>query len=188
MTWVFGALPQHAYSVILADPPWKFKTYTAIDGPKAPAQHYPVMTLAQLKALPVARLAAKHCALAMWATAPMLPEALDLMACWGFAFKTMGAWAKMSPTGKGWAFGTGYIYRSASEFYIVGTIGHPMVINRDVRNLICAPTREHSRKPDAMAYNLEQLYPYGRRVELFARALRPKWDVWGNEITKFVAA
>ena len=40
------------------------------------------------------KLAAKDCLLVMWATAPMLHQALELMDRWEFEFKTCGAWAK----------------------------------------------------------------------------------------------
>jgi N6-adenosine-specific RNA methylase IME4 len=63
----------------------------------------------------------------MLATAPMLPDAIALMKAWGFTFKSAGTWAKRSSTGKKWAFGTGYCFRSAAEFYLLGTIGKSKV-------------------------------------------------------------
>ena len=52
----------------------------------------------------VAELAAADCALFLWATDPMLPQALDLMAAWGFQYKTVAfTWAKTTKAGDGWA-------------------------------------------------------------------------------------
>lgn len=48
------------YTVIYADPPWKYKVWS--DGGAADA-HYPTMNLEDIKALPVSQLAAKDCAL-----------------------------------------------------------------------------------------------------------------------------
>jgi N6-adenosine-specific RNA methylase IME4 len=60
--------------------------------------------------------------------------------------------------------------------------------SRSERNLIVAPVREHSRKPDQAHEMLERLYPLGRRCELFARSNRSGWDCWGRETTKFEEA
>jgi N6-adenosine-specific RNA methylase IME4 len=114
----------------------------------------------------------------------MLPDALRLMQAWGFAFKSAGAWAKQSSSGEKWAFGTGYCFRSAAEFFLLGAIGKPRVLSRSIRNLIVAPVREHSRKPDDLHRAAEALYA-GPYCELFAREGRPGWDVWGNQIDRF---
>lgn len=186
VTWPFGDLRVFGYGRILVDPPWRFLNYSAKGEAKNPIAHYDCMTLDELKALPVNHLAAPDCAMAMWAVAPMIPEALELLDAWGFQFKSMAAWAKQSSTGQKWAFGTGYIFRSAAEFIIVGTRGAPRVRSRSVRNLIVAPVREHSRKPDDLHAMMEELYD-GPGCELFGREQREGWDVWGNQVDKFEA-
>lgn len=184
-SWPFQGLYQGTYRCILADPPWRFELYSEKGEGKSPQAHYECMAIEELVALPVATLAHPDgCALTMWATAPMLPDAIDLLRAWGFTYKSAGTWAKQSSTGRTWAFGTGYCYRSAAEFWLLGTRGDIWSQVRNVRNLIVAPVREHSRKPDRMHEDLERLWP-GPRVELFARETRPGWDVWGNEPTKF---
>lgn len=70
---------------------------------------------------------------------------------------------------------------------MLGTIGKPKVLSRSVRNLIVAPTREHSRKPDDLHRDVESLYA-GPYAELFGREQRAGWDVWGNQTGKFEAA
>ena len=53
------------------------------------------MGIDALCALPVETLAAKDCLLFLWATFPMLPEALRLIKAWGFTFKTVAfVWLK----------------------------------------------------------------------------------------------
>lgn len=182
--WPFGGLKPLHYGVILADPPWEFATRSLEGQGKSPQAHYQCMDLEAIKALPVSHLARSDAALVMWATAPMMPQAIETVAAWGFVLKTVGAWAKQSRTGAKWAFGTGYLLRNAAEFYLLGTIGRPAIHSRSIRNLIVAPVREHSRKPDQMAGDIEALFG-GPYVELFARAPRPGWDVWGNETDKF---
>ena len=69
------------YTVIYADPPWKYKVWS---GGGAADAHYPTMNLEDIKALPVSQLAAKDCALFLWITFPMLHEAWGVMKAWGF--------------------------------------------------------------------------------------------------------
>jgi N6-adenosine-specific RNA methylase IME4 len=104
-----------SYGRIIADPPWRFLNYSAKGEAKNPVAHYGCMSLESMKEMPVNHLAAPDCALFMWAVAPMLPEAIDLMA----------AWAKQSSTLAEWAFGTGYIFRSAAELVLVSTRRKP---------------------------------------------------------------
>lgn len=178
------APPIGQFGCILADPPWAFSAYSAAGHAKNPDQHYDCMTLADIKALDMAFVGSADCACVMWATAPMLPEALEVMAAWGFTFKTAAAWAKQSKTGAKWAFGTGYIFRSAAEFILVGTRGEPKVRSRSIRNLIVAPVREHSRKPDETHAMCEALFD-GPYLELFGRQRRAGWIVWGNQTDRF---
>lgn len=182
--WPFGDLHQRAYGVILADPPWRFENFSEAGEEKAPQAHYACMDADDIAALPVDRLAAVDCVLVMWATAPMLDVAFNVMAAWGFTFKTAGAWHKRTATGRHDAFGTGYIYRSAMEPWLVGTKGAPDIRVRDVRNLIVAPIREHSRKPDQMRHNIARQF-HGPYAELFARERAPGWDAWGNQVGRF---
>jgi N6-adenosine-specific RNA methylase IME4 len=105
----------------------------------------------------------------------------------GFEPKTEGAWAKQSSTGRKWAFGQGKILRCAVEFYMVGTRGHPTLHSRSVRNLIVAPVREHSRKPDELYHDMEALYG-GPYLELHARYPYPGWIQWGDQLAALTAA
>ncbi|MDE2597768.1 MAG: DNA methyltransferase [Sphingomonadales bacterium] len=184
MTWPFGTLRMFGYGCIIADPPWRFSNYSAKGEAKNPVAHYDCMSLDDIAAMPVGDLAMPDCAMLMWATAPMLPEGIDLLRRWGFTFKSAAAWAKQSSTGEKWAFGTGYCFRSAAEFILLGTIGKPKVRSRSVRNLIVAPVREHSRKPEEQYEMAEALYA-GPYAEVFSRGGRQGWDCFGDEVGKF---
>lgn len=184
--WPFGALRPLRYRLILADCPWLFENYSEKGEHKSPSGQYSCMTLDDLKALPVSHLAAPDCLLVAWGTAPMLPQLLETVDAWGFRYITMGAWAKRARGGEKWSFGTGYWLRSALEPFILAAVGSPRIKARNVRNLIDAPVREHSRKPDEMHANLERLTD-GPRCELFGREEREGWEVWGNEKNKFNA-
>jgi N6-adenosine-specific RNA methylase IME4 len=181
---VFGAIGG-PFGCILADPPWRFRLYSPKGEEKSPQAQYATMSMEEIAALPVRGLAnPEGCALVMWCTAPILGEAIDILRAWGFSYSSAGAWAKQGKAGGGWTFGTGYRYRSAAEFWLLGTIGQPEQLARNVRNLIVAPVREHSRKPDEMHQAIERQWR-GPYLELFAREQRPGWVAWGNEVGKF---
>lgn len=183
-TWPLAPLEPGAYSLICADPPWRFSVYSRKTGLKKSADtHYDTMTLDELKALPVAGLAAKDCLLWLWCTSPMLKIGLDVMDAWGFRYTTQGQWTKRTKHGK-LAFGTGFCLRSASEPFVIGKRGNPKT-TRVVRNLIEGPLREHSRKPDEAYREAERLMPNARRADLFAREARNGWESWGFEKDKF---
>lgn len=173
------------YGLILADPPWSFLTRSDKGKRKSPERHYDCMSIDDIKQLPVADLAGRDCVLALWSTAPHMDQALDVMKAWGFTYKTMGGWAKRSKRDTAWAFGTGYRYRNRMEPWLLGTRGSPGQLSRSITNLIVAPVREHSRKPDQMRQDLQAAFP-GPYVELFSRSGGdPNWAVWGNEVGKF---
>lgn len=177
--------PMGQFGLVLADCPWRFATRDSVSAvPTTSADPYPTMSVEELKAMPMDFTGAADCVCVMWATAPMLLQAIDVMQTWGFAYKTAGAWAKQSSTGRKWAFGTGYIFRSAAEFYLIGMRGSPRIKSKSVRNLIVAPIRQHSRKPEEMHQMCERLFE-GPYLELFGRQQRPNWIVAGNESSKF---
>ena len=83
------ALPAKRFGVIYADPPWRFEVYSRDTGlDRDASNHYPVQALEKIKTLDVASIAASDCVLFLWATAPMLPEALEVMAAWGFEYRS----------------------------------------------------------------------------------------------------
>ena len=57
------------YSVIYADPPWR---YDSRSSGKNPETHYPTMPLEDIAALPVKELADDDCVLFLWVTFPKL--------------------------------------------------------------------------------------------------------------------
>lgn len=187
--------PQAQYNVIYADPPWAYEMFSDKGHGKSPDQHYDCMSYEQLVAMrdDVLFATAPNAVCIMWAVWPKLQDAMHLMREWGFTYKTGGAWHKRSTRFKKGmknpktAFGTGYIYRSASEPWLLGTIGDPKINSRSVRNLIEAATRGHSRKPIDMYEDIERLFS-GPYLELFARNRRKGWDCFGNQVDKFEVA
>jgi N6-adenosine-specific RNA methylase IME4 len=169
-------LSQH-YSVILADPPWTFATYSRKGKGRSAEAHYDCMSLADIKALPVADWATPDCALFLWATDPSLPQALEVIEAWGFVYKTVAfTWAKTTKDGAGFPIGCGYWTRANPEQCLLATRGRPQRISRSVRQLILAPRRAHSQKPEEVYERIEALVP-GPYLEMFARERHPGWEV-----------
>jgi N6-adenosine-specific RNA methylase IME4 len=172
-----AALPQRRFGVIYADPAWRFVPYMREASNALAEDHYPTMSLDEIKALDVARIAADDSVLFLWATVPMLPQALAVMEAWSFAYKTGFVWAKDRT-------GTGYWNRNQHEHLLVGTRGNVPAPAPGTQwpSLIEAPVREHSRKPDQAYALIEAYFPNLLKVELFCRGpARPGWSAWGNE-------
>lgn len=184
--WPFDPLRPLAYGAIIADPPWQYDMRSEEGYEKSPEAHYETMPEEEIAALPVGELAGGSCLLWLWSTWPHLPQALRVMAAWGFTYKTGGSWTKTTATGKR-AFGTGYILRSTTEPFLIGTIGEPRIRSKAVRNLIESERREHSRKPPEARAMMEKLLPDVFAAELFAREPWPGNHVWGKERAKFSA-
>lgn len=191
----FANLPRGHFKAIYADPPWHFETRSDVCDQRGPGGHYSTMRLAEIESLPVGDLAANDCVLFMWATWPMLPQALALIETWGFVYKTCGFdWMKaddrqpdMFTDSVKVQVGMGYWTRANSEPCLLATRGKPKRLNADVRMGIIEPRREHSRKPDCVPGRIERLVE-GPYLELFARTQRPGWTVWGNQTDKFAPA
>lgn len=181
--WPFGELLPLRYQTLMIDPPWAIEMRSEKGYAKSPQQHYACMGIDALMALPVDWLLAPNCLALCWATWPMLPQALDLLKAWKLRYSTGGCWVKRTSGGK-LVFGTGYWLRSASEPFLIATLGSPRQRSRAERNVIEALRREHSRKPEE-AYSFLERLTDGPRAELFSRQRRPGWDSWGLEADKF---
>lgn len=191
--------PEKHYGLILLDPAWRFKTYAPQNGQKgnrSADKHYPTMTIEEMMALPVRRVAARDCYMIMWTSWPHLESALRLMKAYGFTYKSsFCVWFKMkrgfSPSRVFLTLpndmhkGSGYSTRKNTEMAILGTRGSPRRQAKDVWEPIFAPVREHSRKPDQQ-YGMIERFAVGPFLEMNARTERPGWDQWGNEVEKFV--
>lgn len=197
------------YNILLSDPPWAHRTWAKDTGSRTAQSFYKTMTLPELKALDpfIAKVSAPTAVHFMWTTGAMLPESLELLAAWGFAFKTVAlVWVKLSkapaePKDIDQAlkaggplisvandgtrkvhFGMGHYTRSQVEFCLLGTRGVMPRGDKGVPQAIFEPVGAHSAKPAAQYERIRRLYPKGRYLELFARTRAPGWAAWGDEL------
>lgn len=173
------ALPTKKYGVIYADPEWRFEVFSRETGMDRSADnHYPTSpTDAICRRRPdLDKIMADDCVLFLWATVPMLPDALKVMEAWGFKYKSHAMWRKDR-------IGTGYWFRNAHELLLVGTRGNipAPAMGTQFESVIDAPVGKHSEKPDAFYELIETYFPNLPKIELNARRARPGWDAWGNE-------
>ena len=111
------------YSIIYADPPWAYRTYSKKGQGRSAESHYPTMCIEDIKALPVGELAAKDCALFLWITFPCLGEALEVLAAWGFSYKTVAfVWVKQNRKNDDLFTGMGYWTRANAEICILAMV------------------------------------------------------------------
>ncbi len=188
---IFGGMPARNAGAILVDVPWNFKSFTDSISNRDPRRHYRTLSLAEISALPVSDLAARDCHLFFWTTSPFLPKAFEIITAWGFRYSSVAfTWAKLRAkcakltSEADFHVGLGHTTRKNTEICLLARRGSPRRLHRDVRELLVAPRREHSRKPDEIYERIER-YASGPYVELFARRSRPGWSSWGDESTKF---
>jgi N6-adenosine-specific RNA methylase IME4 len=175
------------YATILADPPWTWSARSPKGEGRSARKHYGLLTLDEIKGMrgKIEAEAASDSALLLWATSPMMPQALEVMQAWGYIFKSVAfVWVKVN---KGMCkpfMGLGYWTRQNAEFVLLGTRGQPHRISKAVSQIIIAERREHSRKPDEIYTRIEALLP-GPYLEMFARQRWPGWYSWGDEVDRF---
>lgn len=170
------------YSVIYADPPWHYRVWSKKGAGRSAESHYSTMSLEDIKALPVHRLAAKDCALFLWVTFPLLKEAWPVIDAWGFSYKSVAfVWVKQNRKAPTLFTGMGYWTRANAEICLLATRGHPKRANAGVHQVILSHIEEHSKKPEEARSRIVRLMGDVPRIELFARSRAPGWDVWGNE-------
>jgi N6-adenosine-specific RNA methylase IME4 len=165
------------YAAIYADPPWKYGDERGDVSAGGASAQYPLMELSDICELPVGTMAASDSVLFMWATAPLLPEAMEVIEAWGFTYKTHLVWDKGRPF-------YGNYSHVQHELLMVCTRGsctpHPDA--QLSKSIIAIDRSEHSAKPHEFYDLIEEMYPEGNRIELFARNRREGWDAYGNQI------
>ena len=182
------------YSIIYCDPPWSYQDTQKSLGTAGfgAGIRYALMDNKEILKLPVKELADKDCILFMWATSPLLPEALETIIAWGFKYRTVAfCWSKetknripVSNMGR-WTM-------SNIELCLLATKGHPKRICKNVKQLVVDFRGVHSRKPDQVRNRIVELMGDIPRIELFARDNGEKnlwgenrldgWDKFGNEV------
>jgi N6-adenosine-specific RNA methylase IME4 len=170
------------YGVIYTDPPWRFEPFSRESGmDRAADNHYPTLDADALAALELP--AADDCVLFCWSTIAMLPAAMTFLRHHGFVYRSAYGWLKPGP-------GTGYWSQADQlELLLVGVRGEVPAPAPGTQppQVLTIPRGKHSAKPDEFAAMIERMFSNVAKLEMFARKLRPGWDVRGNEVEANVA-
>lgn len=161
------------FDLILADPPWLYDV--AATESRAIENQYPTATLEQIKAH--APDAANDSVLFLWATAPKLLEGLEVLASWGFIYRTHAIWDKQ-------VIGMGFWFRGQHELLLVGTHGEfpPPPEFLRVSSIFSEKRSAHSKKPECVFGWLEKVWPDARKLEMYQRNPRSGWAGWGTDL------
>jgi len=169
------SLPTDKYRIVYADPPWKYGN-TMPDNMGVQDDHYQLLDIDELCNLEVVNIVEDNAVLFIWATSPILEEAFKVIKAWGFEYKSSFVWDKEKHV-------MGHFNSVRHEFLLVCTRGS---CQPDVMKLFDSVYTEartaHSSKPEYFRNVINTIYPYGNRIELFARDEHDNWEAWGNEI------
>jgi N6-adenosine-specific RNA methylase IME4 len=164
---------QPKFRTILADPPTNIHQAGALGA----ARHYDLMSLEDIKRMPVAGLVTDDAHLWLWTTNAALEASFDVVRAWGFTPRSILTWVKPR-------FQLGVYLRNATEQLIFATRGRAPVRYKSQPTWAFMPLQDHSHKPEEQFAIIERVSP-GPYLELFARRRPPSdkdWSVWGNEI------
>jgi len=181
------------YDIIYSDPPWFYnsrkagneRNYLPTKFGGGAEKHYALMKDSEILAMrpTIDEKVAKDCALFLWATCPRLDSAIEVIKGWGFRYCTVAfVWEKVNRTDGAPIFNPGYYTASNVELVLLGCRGSMRPDRPMIQQVIKAPRRRHSQKPDEVRTCIEMMYPNARRLEMFARERVEGWDAHGNEV------
>lgn len=171
------------FGTILIDPPWRFANRTGKMAPEHKRlRRYETMSFDEIAALPVGSLALPQSHLYMWCPNALIAEGLEIMAAWGFTYKTNIVWLKVRKDGEPDGRGVGFYFRNVTELILFGIRGKLRTrdAGRTQVNAIITRKQEHSRKPDEQ-YDIITACSPGPYLELFARKKTTGWTTWGDQ-------
>lgn len=161
------------FGCVYADPPWQYDN----QGTRGSTDnHYQTMSVDEIAALPIAKLAAESAHLHLWTTNAFLFDCPHIMEAWGFDYKGMYVWCKPQ-------IGMGNYWRVSHELLLLGTRKNCPFAVHDQSSWGQFDRGRHSSKPGAIRGIIEKVSP-GPRLELFGRVVSEGWTVWGNEIER----
>jgi len=180
--------PKPEFDVVYADPPWPM--YGNPDKNAAAGKHYDLMTMDEIKAMPIKSLLRdpKKGVFFVWVTSPRMDLGIDAIRAWGLHFRGVAfVWVKTRRDG-GIIHGQGVrptVTKPTTEFCLVATTtkkGRPLpLLSEKTPQVVLAPRGAHSEKPQVFRDLIVELYGDVPKIELFARKSAPGFSAWGNE-------
>jgi N6-adenosine-specific RNA methylase IME4 len=167
------------YQIIYMDPPWSYQDKAAA-GERGSSFKYSTQSAFQIGNMPVASMSDENCVLFLWCTMPKLNEVFDIIAKWGFKYKTVAfVWVKRNKVDMGLFWGMGRWTRANAELCLLATKGKPKRVSASVHSVVLSHIREHSEKPDEVRDRIVELCGDLPRIEFYGRKEVEGWDNWG---------
>ena len=164
---------------------------------------YKTMSNEDIMSLPIHDITEKNCVCFLWATVPLLPEAMATLKAWGFEYKTMITWRKIM------SLGMGYWFRGQCEHLLLGVKGKVKPFRQQQANFYesqifeldeCYQSKvgKHSQKPEHFRLLISKAvlisFPEPKKLELIARSREgffpdyeyEGWDVYGNQVNNSI--
>lgn len=166
------------FRVIYADPCWSYEDKQDTYKLGGAEKHYSTMTIEQLCELPVKNITEDNAVLFLWVTSPLLEKCFEVIKYWGFKYKSSFVWDKIKHN-------MGHYNSVRHEFLLVCVKGSCTPdVNKLFDSVISIERSDvHSQKPKEFIEIIDTLYPFGNRLEMFARdKYNDNWCVWGNEV------
>ena len=159
-------------NLILCDPPWRYN-FAETESRKIENQYD---TLSVKEISECLKDTEPNCILLLWATAPKIREAFELIDIWGFEYKSQAIWDKEM-------IGSGYWWRGQHEILIAATKGKvsPPIPEFRVSSVFKEKRTLHSKKPECVYKWIEKAFADKIKLEMFCREPRESWISWGNE-------
>lgn len=173
------------YRTIVADPPWTVQRTMGVGGRRARATEVPydMLTVEQIKAIPVADLAEDDAHLYLWSTRRAFREgeAAGVARAWGFRPVGEVIWGlRNAGMGKPPIVNDHEPVLVAVRGALPFDSGGPLMGVQWWRQTYIGGGKAHSAKPEAFLDHVE-LWSPAPRLEMFARRARFGWDTWGDE-------
>lgn len=179
------------YNVIYADPPWSYNRSTGWDYKQGAGDKYTTNDIDLIKNIPIKDITADNAVCFMWVTVPLMPEGFEVLAAWGFKYKTMLTWKKKH-------LGMGYWFRGSCEHILFGVKESVKCFNMQKENFYESGVGKHSQKPhyfrELISAAVKKSFDIPVKLELFARSREgffpdyeyEGWDVYGNEVNNSI--
>lgn len=133
---------------------------------------YPVMSMEEIRNLPVRDIADENCVLFLWVTMPKLEEVFisGIIPAWGFVYTTVAfTWIKTNPKNDRIYSGLGHWTNGNAELCLLCKRGCPKRIAKNVKQIQLHSCGRHSEKPSGIRDEIVKLMGDLPRIELFAR-------------------
>jgi N6-adenosine-specific RNA methylase IME4 len=163
------------FTTVYADPPWDYQNRAARG---AACNHYPTMSLDEIRNEPLAELVPENAHLHLWTTNAFLREAFEVIEAWGFQYKSCFVWIKDK-------IGMGNYWRVSHEFLLLDVRGRLTFLDNTIRRWMVCRRMTHSQKPWRVRLLIERVSP-GPYLELYGREEIPnsRWTVYGNQVER----